>query len=75
MVNQAIDQMFGKEVAYDFALYDMCDRGVREAAKRGGIWFKIMPCEREKVVAYMARKHPGVEYRMSWPEWNGTESN
>jgi hypothetical protein len=68
-LSHAADYIGGKEVAYDFALYDMCDRGVRERHKRGGIWFKIWSTEAEKVKAYMARKHPGIEYRMSWPEW------
>jgi len=68
-MTDAIDEMFGKEFAYDVQLYRMCDQGVREAAKRGGIWFKVWPSEVKKVKSYMARKHPGIEFKVSWPEW------
>ncbi len=64
-----IDSIFDKETQYDFAIFRMCDLGVRDAVKRGGIWFKIMECEADKVRHYMAKRHPGVEYQMSWPSW------
>ena len=60
------------EAAYDVALRRMCDRGAAEfaAGRCKGLHLRIWSTEVGKVEAYMAEKHPGVPYKMTWPVWH-----